>query len=279
MSIQLACNVQIPTMFRGADGECLYIDTEGSFLPERAYEVAKELSLHLSRVAKANAQSKPGSNTTNLLLALAQEMTPERFLEGIHYIRCHSQSELLATINTLSSFLKAKTKIRLIVIDSIAFHFRADIYDVNARNRTLSALAQQLNSLSFQHNLSVVVMNHVTSKVSKAQQVSSGGYSSTASAALDGSQLMLIPALGEHWSHSITNRILLHWKQSSLGNSNAGLMRVATLIKSPSMPVKTVNYIVNQRGVRDVITSSTATASSQATTAPDSDANKRPRHH
>ncbi len=54
LSMQLACNVQIPEIFRGAGGESIYIDTEGSFMPERAYEIASELSNHLKRMARTN---------------------------------------------------------------------------------------------------------------------------------------------------------------------------------------------------------------------------------
>lgn len=54
MSIQLACNVTIPTIFNGSDGDSVYIDTEGSFIPERAYDIAQELSNHLKKLARSS---------------------------------------------------------------------------------------------------------------------------------------------------------------------------------------------------------------------------------
>jgi hypothetical protein len=42
-------------MFNGAAGESVYIDTEGSFIPERAYDIAHELATHLKKLAKMSA--------------------------------------------------------------------------------------------------------------------------------------------------------------------------------------------------------------------------------
>lgn len=78
--------------------------------------------------------------------------------------RAHDQSETIATINHLAAFLKVKTKIKLIVIDSIAFHFRQDLDDTVSRSRVLSSLAQTLNQVAFEHNLAVVMINHVTTR-------------------------------------------------------------------------------------------------------------------
>ena len=41
--IQLAVSAQIPAAFGGVDGEVVYIDTEGSFVPERAMDMAEAL--------------------------------------------------------------------------------------------------------------------------------------------------------------------------------------------------------------------------------------------
>jgi RAD51-like protein 2 len=68
-------------------------------------------------------------------------------------------------LNILPDFVKARPKIKLIVIDSIAFHFRADVIDVTGRNRVLSSIASNLNQLAYNEKLAVVVMNHVTSKI------------------------------------------------------------------------------------------------------------------
>jgi len=43
LGIQLSCTVQIPRAFGGVEGQAVYIDTEGSFMPSRVHEIAKGL--------------------------------------------------------------------------------------------------------------------------------------------------------------------------------------------------------------------------------------------
>ena len=90
-----------------------------------------------------------------------------RFLEGINVFRCHDQIELLATINHLFAYLKLKPQVRVVIIDSIAFHFRQDVTDAAARGRVLGAMAQTLHQLAYEHDIAVVVINHVTTKFDK----------------------------------------------------------------------------------------------------------------
>ncbi len=45
--------------------------------------------------------------------------------------------------------------IKLIVIDSISFHFRHDIDDMGLRTRLLNSMAQSLMALAFHHSVAV----------------------------------------------------------------------------------------------------------------------------
>lgn len=87
-----------------------------------------------------------------------------RFLEGIHVFRNHDQVEFLATVNHLPAFLRLHTKVKIILIDSVAFHFRQDINEHSGRSRVLSGLAQSLNQLAYDFNLAVVLINHITTR-------------------------------------------------------------------------------------------------------------------
>lgn len=40
LAMQLAVAVQLPGSFGGTAGECIYVDTEGSFTPERCQDIA-----------------------------------------------------------------------------------------------------------------------------------------------------------------------------------------------------------------------------------------------
>lgn len=50
--------------------------------------------------------------------------------------------------------------------------------------------------------------------------------------------------VGDSWSHSCTNRLILYWN----GND-----RYAHLDKSPSLPVASAPYAVTGKGVRDAV--------------------------
>ncbi len=59
--IQLACDVQIPSQFGGLQGQAVYIDTEGSFLPERVAQIAEALVTHLKLNYKQSLASAASS--------------------------------------------------------------------------------------------------------------------------------------------------------------------------------------------------------------------------
>merc|ERR1711991_270537 len=65
LAMQLAVDVQIPTAFGGVGGECLYIDTEGSFSPQRTYEIAKAMQVHLTQVASTQSGDNNNNNNNN----------------------------------------------------------------------------------------------------------------------------------------------------------------------------------------------------------------------
>lgn len=232
---------------------------------ERVAEMATELSSHLHKLARGQASKNKSQDAIVSQLAAAQSMTRDRFLEGIQIFRVHDQTEIIATINHLGAFLKLHTKIRLIVIDSIAFHFRQDLFDTAGRSRVLSAVAQTLNQLAYEHHLAIVVVNHVTTRFERATSLSRGMSTATGAHGADNDEYdlpdepantsasgsvavssvqRLVPALGEQWSHCITNRVMLHWHQ--------GTQRRASLVKSPSMPFASAPYCVCERGIRDI---------------------------
>eukprot|EP01038_Epipyxis_sp_PR26KG_P006477 gene6477-8909_t len=136
----------VPGIGNGA--ESIYIDTEGSFMVERVAEMASELSNHLMKLTKANRHRKENELFLSQLSA-AEIMTTEKFLQGIHVYRVHEQAEQIAVINQLYSFIKSSpNKIRLIIIDSIAYHFRQDLSDHIGRSRLLSTISQTLHKIA-----------------------------------------------------------------------------------------------------------------------------------
>ena len=85
-------------------------------------DMADALSTHIGKLGRSR-NFADASNSAEII-STASAMTRNRLLEGIYVYRVHDQVELLAVISQLSIFLKTHTKVRLVVIDSIAFHFR-----------------------------------------------------------------------------------------------------------------------------------------------------------
>eukprot|EP00605_Chrysophyceae_sp_TOSAG23-4_P000370 GSChrysophyteH1.ASY1.ANO1.418.1 assembled CDS len=248
LSMQLAVDVQIPPMFGGVGGRALYIDTEGGFHPQRAYAMAKGMSDHIQRMANQRPRSNRNTDATlrQSRLSAAATITPESLLAGIHVCRVHSQTELHAVINTLPGYfskVEETNPLRLVIVDSIAFHFRHDIVDTKSRGKMLAMIANKLQDIATTHGVAVVTTNHVTTRV--------GDFTPLSANTVPPARTMILPALGEHWSRGLSTRIMLQWL-SSKQRVNHPLLRAAVLMKSASMPQSTCAFEIGASGVRDI---------------------------
>ncbi|KAK9147927.1 hypothetical protein Scep_006684 [Stephania cephalantha] len=239
LGIQLAINVQIPVDYGGLGGKAIYIDTEGSFMAERVFQVAEGC---IEDMLKLNVSQLKDVET------LKEKMHPNTFLANIFYFRACSYTEQIAVINHLEKFVSEHKDVRIVVIDSVTFHFRQDFDDMALRTRLLSGMASKLMKLAKQFSLAVdmigdaeillqsgsvffdttkgvVILNQVTMKFT------------------DGS-FQLTLALGDSWSHACTNRVILYWN----GNE-----RHAYIDKSPSLRSQSAPYAVTSKGIRDVV--------------------------
>uniref|UniRef100_UPI0037E98513 DNA repair protein RAD51 homolog 3 n=1 Tax=Semicossyphus pulcher TaxID=241346 RepID=UPI0037E98513 len=212
LCLQLAVDVQIPSCFGGVGGQVVFIDTEGSFLLQRVVDIAAAAVQHCSLLVEDDEQRV--AMTT---------LSVESILSNIFLVRCHDYVELLAELHLLPDFLSEHQRVRLLVIDSVAFPFRQHFDELSQRTRLLNGIAQQLIGMATSHNMAVVVTNQMTTR-------------------LQGSQSQLVPALGESWGHAPTIRLLLHW---------AGPRRLAAIFKSPGHMDSTVQYQITSEGFRD----------------------------
>ncbi|KAK9266970.1 hypothetical protein L1049_012641 [Liquidambar formosana] len=214
LGIQLAVNVQIPVDYGGLGGKAIYIDTEGSFMVERALQIAEacvEDMLETNGLPRKDFQ------------ACQNEMQAKDFLGNIFYFRICSYTEQIALINYLDKFISEHKDVKVIIVDSVTFHFRQDFEDLALRTRVLSGMALKLMKLAKKFALAVVLLNQVTTKY------------------VEGS-FQLALALGDSWSHACTNRVILYWN----GNE-----RYAYIDKSPSLRSASATYSVTGKGIRD----------------------------
>ena len=130
---QLAVTVQLPEDKGGLEAKAVYIDTEGTFRPERIIQIAQH-----------------------------QGLNPLHTLENILYTRTYTTEQQIFTIKLLEKLLE-EINIGLVVVDSIIAHFRAEYSgsEVFIRQRLLARHLKDLNLLAEKYNIAVVITNHV----------------------------------------------------------------------------------------------------------------------
>ncbi|KAL4223700.1 DNA repair protein rad51c [Mactra antiquata] len=219
LCMQLACVVQMPEVFGGVEGEAVYIETDGGLVLERLTDIVAATVKHCRHIASRDSDPD--------IQNIVSSMAVDKMLAGIHVYSCHDNSQLLGTVELLPEFLKENRKIKVVIIDSVAFHFRHDFDDMSLRTRVLTNLAQTLIRISKTFDVAVVVTNQMTTRVH--QGADKGSH--------------IVPCLGESWGHACTCRVILQHENGS---------RRMWLYKSSSQPQSYTPFQITKEGIRDV---------------------------
>ncbi|MEM0201556.1 MAG: DNA repair and recombination protein RadA [Candidatus Micrarchaeaceae archaeon] len=134
LSFQLCVNVQLQKGKGGLDGAALFVDTEGTFRPERLKEIAK-----------------------------AKGMDTDAVLNNVMYVRAQTTDQQILTIERADKLITEKN-IKLIIIDSLTALFRAEYIGRGAlgeRQQKLNQHIHRLQMLADKYNLAVYVTNQV----------------------------------------------------------------------------------------------------------------------
>ncbi len=259
LAMQLAVDTLLPEKYGGVEGCTVVIDAEGSWSGaaggDRLWSMANALVEHVrSRAMRklATSRAKEGAviehaEDINTMISI----TPETILQGIHIFRVHDEANQTCTMYNLPKFLleleQKGTPVKLVIIDSIAFHYRVASAASSSRkgnvnkNTSLSSthnltrMAAFLSELASEFDLAVLAINHLTTRIEKDEGTK------------------LVPALGESWAHSITSRLMIdHHRQSQSGTTPVDEFRTCTLVKSPHKPVGTAYFVITDKGVRTV---------------------------
>jgi len=195
---QLAVNVTRPEDDGGMNGDTVWIDTEQTFRPERIRHMADALDLDADAILKRIHVARAfNSHHQMLLVEKAQELTQD-------------------------------FPIRLIVIDSLTAHFRAEFIGrgvLAERQQLLNKHIHELMRFGDIHNAVVYVTNQVHAKPD----------------AFFGDPTR--PVGGHIVGHSATFRVYLR--------KSKGGKRIARLIDSPSLPEAEAVFSVSEDGIRD----------------------------
>jgi len=120
LSHTLAVTCQLPLNMGGAEGKCLYIDTEGAFRPQRLVQIASRFGLSsdvtLDNVAYARAYNT--EQQTNLLVVAAGLMSTSRFAliivdsaTALYRSEFNGRGELYVRQSHMGRFLRGLQKI------------------------------------------------------------------------------------------------------------------------------------------------------------------------
>jgi hypothetical protein len=242
--MQMGVSCFLPKKFGGLgrDASCLYVDTEGSFISSRYREIASAAVAQVVKVTHQQqwtAQWSPAE--VEEMRSETSSFSVERVLEGTKVMRLTQLTDLLALVQGLRSIVDT-SGVKLVIIDSIAFPFRsaASKHDARQMSAMLFHCGQLLQSVCRESRVGLMVTNHMTTRMhgdDAATRVSE-----------------LVPALGDHWAHCVSTRIVLRAPSVSQVQSTeegTSQLRIASLKKSPSEVTGECRFVVCQSGVRN----------------------------
>eukprot|EP00826_Nyctotherus_ovalis_P061327 TRINITY_DN8714_c0_g1_i15.p1 TRINITY_DN8714_c0_g1~~TRINITY_DN8714_c0_g1_i15.p1 ORF type:complete len:341 (+),score=106.36 TRINITY_DN8714_c0_g1_i15:194-1216(+) len=131
----LSVIAQLPVSKGGGSGKVVFIDTEGTFRPERIQKIAQRF-----------------------------ELDPQEVLNNIIYARAHSV-DLLNTLLLQAAAIMLQEPFTLLIIDSIMAPFRVEYSgrgELAERQQVLNKVLNRLQKLSEQFNVAIYMTNQVT---------------------------------------------------------------------------------------------------------------------
>jgi len=132
--LTLCVMAQLPLEKGGLNGNVVYMDTEGTFMPERIFQIANSL-----------------------------ELDPHETLGNIFLARAYNSSHQCLLANHLFRFCP-ENDIKLVIVDSMIGHFRSEYIGretLSERQQTLNSQLHKLLRLTEAFNLPVIVTNQV----------------------------------------------------------------------------------------------------------------------
>jgi len=134
--MQLCVTAQQSPEQGGLGGGVLFLDTEGTFSPQRIRDIA-----------------------------MARGLEPEKILEHIIYARCYSSDHQILLVDKASKVIEEE-KIKLMIVDSLISHFRGEYIGretLSERQQKLNQHVHKLLRLAELYNCAVVVTNQIQS--------------------------------------------------------------------------------------------------------------------
>ncbi|NHK29813.1 MAG: DNA repair and recombination protein RadA [Asgard group archaeon] len=195
---QICVTVQLPRERGGLGANAAYIDTEGTFRPERIVEMAERF-----------------------------ELDPKEALKNITVGRAYTSDHQINLARDIGAMARDKN-IRLLVVDSLTSHFRAEYIGrgtLATRQQTLNQHIHFLLKLAEMHHITVLVTNQVMAR----PDFFFGDPTA--------------PVGGNVVAHSCTTRVYLRKSKQT--------KRVARVVDSPNLPEVEAVFEILSDGIHD----------------------------
>ncbi|MBR9680164.1 MAG: DNA repair and recombination protein RadA [Candidatus Altiarchaeota archaeon] len=199
LGLTLSVIVQKPIEQGGLSAKVAFIDTEATFRPERIAQIAK-----------------------------AHGMDSKKVLENIFVARAYNSDHQMLLANKIGELIKTGENIKLIVVDSLMGHFRAEYTGRGTLAERQQKLNRHLHALlkyADQFNVAIYMTNQVMSRPDSFFGPS-------------------MQAVGGHvLAHASTYRMFF---RRSKGNK-----RVSRLIDAPDLPETEAIFELTESGIED----------------------------
>jgi len=134
----LAVRAQLALEQGGANGDVVYIDSEGTFRPERIVQIAEPLGLDSNEV-----------------------------LKHIKVARAYTSDHQMLLADKIGDLIKQDANVRVVIIDSLTSHFRAEFVGrgtLAERQQKINKHMHTLMRLADKYNVLIYVTNQVMAK-------------------------------------------------------------------------------------------------------------------
>lgn len=198
VGFQLSVNAQLPPEKGGLGGKVIFIDSESTFRPDRVKQMAESVGLD-----------------------------PKTTLENIFVQKAENSDHQILLAEKADHLIKNEN-VKLLIIDSLTSHFRADYIGRGAlgeRQQKLNQHVHRLQKLADKYNIAVYFTNQV----------------------MDNPAIMFgdptTPIGGHVLAHAATYRVYLRKSKED--------KRIARLVDSPNLPEREVVFRVTTEGIKD----------------------------
>lgn len=252
----LCVTCQLPISAGGGEGKAMYIDTEGTFRPERLVEIATRFGLDRESLTHSLTHCcglgmERGRGVTGFAFLFASPLLPFALLSTslITWSPSHSPSpstadDVLDNVSYAKAFnsdhqmqlleqaagMMSENRYALLIIDSATALFRTDYTgrgELAARQMKLAQFLRRLQRLADEFGVAVVVTNQVVAQVDAAMSFGPS----------------VKPIGGNIMAHASTTRLSL--------SKGRGELRKCKVYDSPCLPEGDAEFAIGPQGIVD----------------------------